>query len=181
MKIPFDGKVNWRLVEKLYKDRVFYVVREPEGNQKSYTVQHGSLSCTSSTPFISKYTKLSDGNFLKTHRGAKWADIFESYEEAKHRAKYLDSLYSDGFANRPHIKVELLQRIKPTLLQINDALDRLFEDYKDFNGVRFCDVGANGIQIYAAAHMETLKYDLSNKIELLKEFISAYKVLERNQ
>ena len=66
------------------------------------------------------------------------------------------------------------------IAEINTAL----KDYPNFDGVDFCDVGANGIQIrghhkqiggYTYGSQPTIKEDLSNITEATQEFIDMWK------
>ena len=67
------------------------------------------------------------------------------------------------------------------IAEINTAL----KDYPNFDGVDFCDVGANGIQIrghhkqiggYTYGYQFTIKEDLSDIAEKTQEFIDMWKV-----
>lgn len=65
-----------------------------------------------------------------------------------------------------------------------ESIDKSLADYPDFNGVDFCDVNANGIQIrghhrqikgHTYGSQPTIKEDLSNITEATKAFIDMWK------
>lgn len=79
--------------------------------------------------------------------------------------------------------IEYTPIFEAAIAEINTAL----KDYPNFDGVDFCDVGANGIQIrghhkqvkrYTYGNQLTIKEDLSNIIEVTEEFIDMWKQLD---
>lgn len=168
MKEPFNGNVNPLLLNRLYKDRVFYVVRAPQALY--FYLDHGQLN-------IDKYGSISimehkkEGNFIKCRR-VRWEDIFEDYEQAKERVEYLNHLYYEIFDTKPFIQEPLLCKIKDTLLELQDALHVLCGvEHK----VHFIDVSARGVQVFCNGNMETLNYSGDNKIQVLTGFIKHMK------
>ncbi len=68
-----------------------------------------------------------------------------------------------------------------------DAINQGLVEYSNFDGVDFCDVNANGIQIrghhkeidkYTYGKQPTIKSDLSNIMSASKEFIDMWKTMD---
>jgi len=176
MEEPFDGNVNPLLLNRLYKDRVFYVVRAPQGDRQGFYLDHGQVNIDEYGFIdITDYTKIEDGTFIKYRRGCRWEDIFEDYKQAKERVKYLNNLYYEIFDTKPFIRVPLLCTLKDTLLEVQNALHVL---YGEGASVRFSDVSAGGVQVYCNGNRETLNYSGDNKIQVLTGFIKHMKRLQ---
>lgn len=180
MKEPFEGKVNPLLLNRFYKDKVFYAVREPQGNHKGFYVDHGTLSIdrlgqVSISEFSKIKSKDSSNVYIKFHRGVLWDNLFETYKEARERVKYLNNLYYNVFDEKPFIRPPLLAELRGVLLEIQNALHVV---YGEGHPVKFVDVNAGGIQVYCNNHLETLEYSCNNKIQVLVGFIKDNKEQE---
>ena len=78
---------------------------------------------------------------------------------------------------------ENIKKLKKAAKKINKALS----DYPNFDGIDFCDVGANGIQIrghhkqiekYTYGNQPTIKYDFSNIESATQEFIEDWEKID---
>lgn len=112
--------------------------------------------------------------------GADWRRLFDSFEDAEREVKRLNSLYFDGFQYRPFLKIEKLEKNKEDLIKIEHDINKMLKGFEGFNGVDFCDVSAGGIQIrghrkqvkgYTYGRQPTIKYDFSNKKDVVVEFV----------
>lgn len=170
MKVPFDGNVNARLVEKRFNGTVFYYVYDQQGG-RGYTIGYGFLNLGSdmkypSIRYFDKENKLSGFS-----QGCSWSMIFKTHDEAKRKLREVESLYSNGFSPRPYLRLKMLAEIKPELIEISNLLTKLLYGIKVFNGVYFCDVSASGIQVMSCGCSSTLKYDISNKLKVISDYI----------
>lgn len=172
MKIPFDGNVAARLVEKRFHGQIFYYVFDQQSG-KGYKIGYGFLNLGSCLKHPSIRYFDQNNNLSRFAQGCPWSMIFETLDEAKAKLKEMDALYCDGFARRPFIKRELLSEIKPQLLEVEEVINLIFKFDSGFDGVSFTDVGAHGIQVYAKGFRETIKYDVSNKLSVIGSFIKA--------
>lgn len=170
MKVPFNGKVSAKLIEKRFKGQVFYCVRDLQAD-KGYEIESGFLvlSGNINTPMI---RPIKDNVVKNFARGCSWSMIFETLDDAKKKKREIDKIFLDGFSFKPLIRVNVLIEIKDQLLEIESVINLIFSNHSDFKGVRFSDVSAGGIQVYAAGFHATLHYDLSNKVSVIKFFLS---------
>lgn len=171
MKIPFSGNVSARLVQKRFEGQIFYYVFDQQAN-KGYKIGYGFLRVSDiEFPAIRYFNK--DNNLSPCAQHCKWDMIFSDYDDAKKKLKDVESLYRDRFAKRPFMKLDMLNKIKPQLLEIEAVINLIFDGDDDFNGVMFSDVSARGIQVYAGGHHTTINYDLGNKVSVIGYFINA--------
>jgi len=187
MKVPYDGKVNIRLVVKRYKNKIFYYVQQFE-NYK-YSLKPCMLSEKSHIdfPFVRFFN---EGMKLDTScsQGADWKRLFDSFEDAEKEVKRLNSLYFEGFYEKPYLRIETLENHKEDLLKIERDINKLLKGFDNFQGVDFCDVSANGIQIrghhkqiknYVYGQQPTIKYDFSNQDDIAIEFVRMWQKFDR--
>jgi len=182
MKVPYDGKINIRLILKRYKNKIFYYVSDFDNYKYSFKPCMLSDSSSIGFPsvrFFNEKMKLDTGY----SRGADWKMLFDSFEGAENEAKRINSLYFDGFQHKPFLKIEKLEEHKEDLLKIEKDINKLLKGFEDFEGIDFCDVSASGIQIrghhkkikgYTYGKQPTIKYDFSNKDEIVMEFVSMW-------
>ncbi len=169
MKIPFDGNVNARLVEKRFKGQVFYSVTDPQGG-KDHEIEIGFLRLNGCLKYP-MIQPIKNGEVKNYSHGCSWSMIFETLDDAKKQQRLINGLYNDEFHKKPFIKRDFLKKIKPELLELQSVISLLFDGHVEFNGVNFSDVGAGGVQVYAAGYHTTIKYDLSNKVSVIGSFI----------
>ena len=88
------------------------------------------------------------------------------------------------FQRKPYVKKYTLDKYKDKMLYIQNEINKRLIDYKDFDGIDFCDVCAGGIQIrghhkkiigYIYGNQPTIKYDFSNVEEVICEFVEMWK------
>lgn len=79
---------------------------------------------------------------------------------------------------------------KDTLEAIHMSIVTALDSFENFDGIDFCDVGAGGIQIrghhkqvekYCFGEQVTIKYDFSNLIEAINEFIAMWKAHDNDE
>lgn len=90
----------------------------------------------------------------------------------------------DKFDNTPFISYEKFEKHFNELIHIQDSINKALVEFEGFKGIDFCDVSARGIQIrgfhkdiksYSYGKQITIKYDFSNYVEAIDEFIEMWK------
>lgn len=180
MEVPYNGNVNIRLLVKFFKNKVFYRVDE-DNYGGSFKVTPCLISEKSIIKLPFTYNFDENMKLNETYsQGVRWDRLFETIEEARFESKRLTSLYNDGFYRKPYLKQEKLEKHKEDLLKIEKAINKLLTGFDGFLGIDFCDVSANGIQIrgfhkkitrYCFGNQITIKYDFSNKEEVIRDFV----------
>ncbi len=180
MKVPFDGNVNPKLLQKLYKDKVFYYVSSSHHCHGDYTVKACKMSKDSwGHP---TWNFLDGGGVYGT-----WENVFDIYEVAKAECKRRISLYNDGFYKVPFVRLETLEKYKNKMLYIENTINKYLAGFENFEGIDFCDVSAGGIQIrghckpikgYTYGNQPTIKYDFSNVEDVIWEFIKMWGIID---
>ena len=91
------------------------------------------------------------------------------------------------FQRKPYVRQDTLNKYKDTMLYIQNKISDFLYDHENFDGIDFCDVSANGIQIrghhkeiggYTYGAQITIKYDFSNIEEVADEFVEHWKQLD---
>lgn len=182
MDIPYNGNVSIRLIVKRFKNKVFYYVSE--FNNYKYSLKPCMLSPVSilSFPFVRYFD--SEMRIDKScSNGASWKRLFCKLEDAEQEVKRLNDLYFNGFYHKPYLKIEKLEKNKKELLEIEKYITEGLKNFTNFQGIDFCDVSANGIQIrghhksitgYTYGKQITIKYDFSNYLECIEKFIDMW-------
>jgi hypothetical protein len=182
MNIPYDGKVNIRFVVKRFKNKVFYYVNEFDNYKFSFKPCVLAETSFINFPFVRYFDNEMRLN-TSYSQGACWERLFERFEDAEKEVKRLNSLYFDGFYKKPFLKIKTLENHKKDLLRIEKDINKLLNGFENFLGIDFCDVSANGIQIrghhkrirnYTYGQQPTIKYDFSNKEEIVMKFVSMW-------
>lgn len=175
MEIPYGGKVRIELIVRRFAKKVFYnVCGDKSGN---YIVEPCMLSPHSSLdfPYI---TIIND----KGGHGTSWENLYSNYEQAEKEVKLRNELYNH-FKHKPFLSWEILKDKFQDLKKIENDITKLLKGFEDFDGIDFCDVGANGIQVrghhkqipnYTYGSQPTIKYDFSNKENIVMEFVSMW-------
>ena len=190
MKVPFNGAVHPRLLKKIYKDKVFYYVREnADGKFISSPCILSDCEWSIDFPFI----KFLD-NIMRFDKrfscGARWANMYESFEDGKKEAKRRNFLYFDCFKHKPFLKLEIIEEHQKQLMYIESQINKCLSGFENFEGVDFCNVDAGGIQIrghhkqikgYTYGQQPTIKYDFSNVEEVIDEFICMWRKVDNPQ
>lgn len=79
--------------------------------------------------------------------------------------------------------MDFKEKYKNELIYIENAIKEKLKDYPNFKGIDFCNVGAGGIQIrgyhkdinsYTYGDQITIKYDFSNYLECINEFVEMW-------
>lgn len=88
------------------------------------------------------------------------------------------------FKHKPYLRDDILSEHKEKLIHIEQEITKQLTDYENFDGIDFCDVNAGGIQIrghhkqingYTYGKQPTIKYDFSNYLECIDEFVQMWK------
>lgn len=189
MEIPFKGNVNPRLLKKLYKNKVFYDVRQ--NNKGRYVSSPCILSnCDWSIdfPFVKFLDKQTPLDEITSSSCESWNNIFENYKDGKAEAKRRNHLYFNCFRYKPFLKLDILEKYIKQLMYIESEINKCLIGFENFNGIDFCDVHASGIQIrghhkqikgYTFGDQPTIKYDFSNIEEVILEFIDMWRKNDR--
>lgn len=170
-----------RLLEKLYKDKVFYYIGSSHHKHGDYKLKPCQIGRDTYGNFIWKFIN-GGGVYLND-----WKDIFDNYEVAKKECKRRCSLYVDGFYKEPFVKLETLEKYKDKMLYIENTINKYLSGFENFEGIDFCDVNANGIQVrghckpikgYTYGNQPTIKYDFSNVEDVIWEFIKQWGIID---
>ena len=106
---------------------------------------------------------------VKTARGevmTSWGQLFETEEEAQETA----NLYNETikcFDHVPLIDIKKLVANREALINIQNSINEKLKIYPNFDGIDFCDVSANGIQI-RLHHKQIKNYTLKTMNKHLK-------------
>lgn len=184
MKVPFNGNVNARLLKKLYRDKVFYCLRENHlGKYIFFPCFLSDCEWSIDFPFV-KFIKREMPFDERFSNGARWENLSETYEEAREEAKRRNYLYFECFRYKPYLKLEMLEEHLKDFMYIESQINKCLSAFENFQGIDFCNVGANGIQIrghhkqikgYTYGSQPTIKYDFSNIEESICEFIDMWR------
>lgn len=183
MKIPFDGNVKPRLLEKLYKDKIFYNVTSNGYKSGKYSIKPCKLS---TDDYGNVVWQIIDGY----KKYAKWEDIFDIYEVTKEECKRRNQLYKEGFYEIPYVTLDTLEKYKDQMLHIEETINKYLAGFENFEGIDFCDVYAGGIQIrghckqikgYTYGGQPTIKYDFSNAEDVIWEFIKMWGEIDNTE
>lgn len=190
MEIPFGGKVNPRLLKKLYRKKVFYCIRENSyGKYISSPCFLSDCEWSIDFPFV-KFVKIELPFDKKFSCNTNWKNLFETYEEAKKEAKRRNYLYFEYFRYKPYLKLEMLEEHLKDFMYIESQINKCLCGFENFEGIDFCNVGAGGIQIrghhkeikgYTYGSQPTIKYDFSNIEEVICEFIDMWRRSDTEQ
>jgi len=185
MKVPYDGKVNIRLVLKRFAKKVFYYVSDSKsGNFKlePCILNNASFSkCLFVRPFKDDFT------LCDYSHGADWENLYDNYETAEKEVKERNKLFN-AFQHMPYVTLKTLKEHEDDLLLIESDICKLLSGFENFDGIDFCDVSANGIQIrghhkqikgYTYGSQPTIRYDFSNKDDIVMEFVSMWHTYDR--
>lgn len=116
-------------------------------------------------------------------QGVDPKEIFTTYEEATERQLSLLKLYKGTFQRRPFVNENKLLSNLKELIEVETQIAQALNEYPNFDGIDFCDVTANGIQIrghhkqvvgYSFGSQPTIKYDFSNYKECVAEFVEMW-------
>jgi hypothetical protein len=176
MNVPYNGKVNIRLVVKRFKDKTFYNVST--FNNYRYSLKPCLLSnaSTNGFPFVRYFKNGTIDNIFSC--GAEWKSLFDKFEDAEKEAKRLNSLYFDGFRYKPYLKIGELEVHKSELLIKEFLIDKLLSGFENYNGIDFCNVGAGGTQI-RMHHKKIIGYTYGRQITILPDYSNINDVILR--
>ncbi|UNY48727.1 hypothetical protein P9294_gp012 [Bacillus phage FADO] len=127
-----------------------------------------------------------NGDLEKWKQSYNKNNLFKTEKEAEERFDNLTRLYGH-FKYKPFLKEEILRDNLTTLMAVEFSIDRALSDYPNFDGIDFCDVSAGGIQIrghhkeikgYTYGGQPTIKYDFSNYVDCVSEFVEMWKELD---
>ncbi len=183
---PCKGATQKQLLE-LFSQRVFYHVtggKNIEPNLKpcvlskthEWNEEHPIVVYFDDEMCLQKYSAF-----------ARWEDLYDGWEEADKQVKHINKLYTKGFWRKPYVKRETLEKFKGEMVRIEKLINEGLKDYPNFLGIDFCDVNANGIQVrghhkeittHTYGNQPTIKYDFTNKNEVINDFIEMWKELD---
>lgn len=186
MNIPFNGKLTYKKLVKYFKHQVFYQIYLA-GSSKSatWTVAPCILEPATVTPINQVLVKRFDENWKLTRFShySSWENLFLTQKDAQKEAKRRNDLYKN-FDRQPFIEYNILKEHKRDLINIQKNITSSLSDFPNFDGIDFMDVSAGGIQIrghhklvsgYTYGDQITIKYDFSNKNEVVTQFIEMWK------
>lgn len=185
MEQPCKGETKEYLIE-LFSQRVFYYVHTYKGDcimKPCVLSRKGNWFL--STPYVIFFDENME---LEPYgRCVRWEELFDGWIEANARVKHIEKLYNNCFWRRPYVTIETLEKYKGEMVRIEKKINEGLKEYPNFLGIDFCDVGANGIQVsghhkdinnHVYGDQLTIKYDFTNKNEVIDEFINMWKSLD---
>ena len=182
MKQPFKGATRQQILDA-FQNRVFYHLNMHGNNIKiTPCILDRSGSWHPDTPFITCFSK--DWKLDSFSLAVSWSQLFDSWEEADFQNKHINKLYNKGFWRKPYVSISTLEKYKGEMIRIEKLINKELVDYPNFLGIEFCDVHINGIQIrghhkeinnYSFGLQPTIKYDFTNKNEVITEFVEMWK------
>ena len=90
----------------------------------------------------------------------------------------------DEFQYPSYVRPDTLKNYKEKMLYIQNKIKDELSNFENFEGIDFCDVSANGIQVrghhkkvrgYTYGFQPTINYDFSNVEEIVESFVNAWK------
>lgn len=187
MKVPFNGNVSTRLLEKYYKEKVFYYVGSRNSKQQKFEIKKCRLT---DFGYKNPLWKFSEKTGSECGIFSDWGNIFDIWEEAKKECKRRNTLYREGFYQIPYVKLETLEKYKDKMLYIENTINKYLKGFENFQGIDFCDVNARGIQIrghhkeiknYTYGQQLTIKYDFSNVDDVIWDFLKMWGEVDNPQ
>lgn len=185
MEQPCKGATREQLLD-LFSQRIFYYVsaNKSDRNMKPCILdREGAWHPT--TPYVVFFNK--EMQLEPFTQCVRWENLYDGWEEANKQIKHIDRLYTKGFWRKPFVSVSTLEKFKGEMVRIEKLINKGLKDYPNFLGIDFCDVSANGIQIrghhkaittHTYGNQPTIKYDFTNKNEVIDEFIEMWKQLD---
>jgi len=125
-----------------------------------------------------------NGETTSWSQGFRERNLFRDKPEAQIRLDYLKKLYFEAFKYKPYLSEEIITEHMDELTQIEKEVTERLKDFPNFTGIDFCNVGAHGIQIrghhkeikrYTYGTQPTIKYDFSNYLDCIQEFVGMWK------
>lgn len=167
MEIPYNGKVNPRLVCKRYHNTVFYYIESPNGCECK--VVPCILECSYNSYFIRKFK---DNFILDTSslHCFNWENLFLHRDQAEKISRKRNKRIKT-FRYMPYLSHKCIEEHFSELLKCENFINKLLDNFENYEGIDFCDVSAGGIQVrihhkqikgYTYGHQHTIKYDFSN-------------------
>lgn len=115
--------------------------------------------------------------------------IFENESEAEQFIETVKHIRSQ-FRHDPYVSNTMLLKHFEDFKDIENKIEDGLKDYPNFDGIDFCDVSANGIQVrihhkaikgYTYGSQFTIKYDFSNKDEIPNLVINNFKNIDNEE
>ena len=183
MEQPCEGKTKEEML-KLYKQRVFYYIQTSKnGCRMRPCILDKESIWKPSEPRVVLFDDDMRLGILRKY--VFWDELYDSWNDARSRIEHIDKLYNTDFWIRPYVEVETLEKHKDEMVEIEKLIKEGLKNYSNFLGIDFCDVNCNGIQIrghhkeitsHAFGVQPTLKYDFTNKDEVIHDFIEMWKI-----
>ena len=166
MEIPYNGKVNPRLVCKKYCNTVFYYVESPCG--KMCKIIPCKIENCNNVYFIREF----DENFVLKNwsQHLDWESLFLNRDEADKLVLERNNRIKT-FRYIPYLSHKRIEEHFSELVKCEKLINKLLDNFENYEGIDFCDVHAGGIQVrihhkqikgYTYGHQHTIKYDFSN-------------------
>ncbi len=193
MKIPFDGKVNSKLMRKaLEKKHFFYVNGNTKDGVSIITCVLSDADFDVENPLFKIVTTYEDGSehISDISYMLDWNMMFDSYGDAKVVVDEYEESIKD-FDFRPYITLYDLLAHKKDFMHIQKKIHEELSDYPNFIGIDFTDVNADGgIQVrgrhksingYTFGKQPTINYDFSNIDDVIEDFVSSWKKADNQE
>lgn len=167
----------WNQKVKENEGKIFWYVDTNKYVLKKCVLSDGSL--TEMIRFIKE-----DGSLENYSTSFSKDNLFADETKAQERLDHLNDLYKNTFKFEPYLKENTIEKYKKELIYIEKIITEKLKDFPNFEGIDFCDVGAYGIQIrghhkqikgYTYGEQITIKYDFSNYMDCINEFVDMWK------
>lgn len=184
MKTIHDCK-NLKMLEPYCGKMVHYLQLKP--GSTSYIVSVLIKSYEEQDMFETRRVLVKYADFVPSKLGHSfYADadkLYLSLEDAINEQARYNKMY-ESFKRTPYLPPKMINEHFDDFMYIQDLIYKLLSGFENFNGIDFCDVHANGIQVrihhkkikgYTYGKQHTIMYDFSNKTEIpwlvAKEFV----------
>lgn len=126
---------------------------------------------------------------LKNEIGSIWVSydcIFKNEKDAEQFVKNINSV-RESFRHDPFVSNDMLIEHFKDFKEIEDKIEYGLKEYRNFDGIDFCDVSAHGIQVrihhkdikgYTYGNQFTIEYDFSNKDEIPDLVVNHFKEID---
>ena len=188
MDQPCRGTTREQLLKK-YRNRIFYHLKTTRKGYGDLSIKPCILARDCAWDVDLPLIRCFDDemNLMSYSQFAHWEELYENWNDVDAKKKHIEKLYTKGFSKKPFVTIETLEKHKGEMVKIEKLITEGLKDYENFKGIDFCDVGANGIQIrgkhkqitgHTYGQQPTIKYDFTNKNEVVSEFIEMWKLYD---
>jgi len=176
---------EWKQKVEDCEDKMFYYVYINHG------ANEGVRKCKLGSSVEMVRWLNDDGTLSDYQQGYKTDLLFDNEKDAILKFDEIYNIYNNTFKHKPYFshgtnEKNSISHIKD-YIKIENAIESQLKNYENFDGIDFCDVNANGIQIrghhkkiknHTYGSQPTIKYDFSNCDEAVDDFVNMWKEID---